>query len=178
MSQYSLTEFLPIVKENLFPKLITQGELNCLKDIFIVRPKIKNTQKFLLSCQNGIVSTISYSGQEYILTKNIKHELLATFTDHSTLLDESYLELLIGPLNTYYINDIFLCIDNTLEPNKKRFDKMLKLFRETIRSPYFTFNLAHLSTSVLLTEQKFIENDIFAYQMFTNQILILEHNPI
>lgn len=161
MTKYSLTDFLPIVKENYLPIIFSQGQFNNLNEILYIRPKIENTKPFLMSCQHGIISCLSFDGFEYNIPKMIKNQLLEKFQDHQFILNDSFLEILIGPLNTFILNDIFLDTNEIIEPTRKRFTKLLKLFRESKTCSEYSFNLPQLVSSVEYLNQKLETFNIF-----------------
>lgn len=177
MIKYSLTDFLPIVKKNLEPQEYTQGQFNLLNEVLYIRPKLVNNQSFLMSCQNGIISCYSYDGFEYIIPKNVRNNFIQNFQDHQYILDDSFFELQIGPLNTFIFNDVFLNfsdgIEYKMEPSRKRFTKLLKLFRETKSCSEYSFNLPQIVSSVNYCNQKLETFDVFHLLEPINKIVIL-----
>lgn len=177
MTKYSLTDFLPIVKEKLNPQEYTQGQFNNLNEVLYIRPKLENHNSFLMSCQNGIISCYSYDGYEYIIPKNVRNNFIQNFQNHFYILKDSFFELQIGSINTFVFNDVFLNFSENneyiMEPARKRFTKLLKLFRESESCSDYSFNFPQIVSSINYCNQKLENYDVFHLLEPTNKIVIL-----
>ncbi len=179
MYQLTLTELLSVVKTNLESQIYTQGQFNNLNEVIYLRRKIPNTFPFLLTCRNGLVSCISFDGFEYNVPKNVRNALLNNFSNHETFMQEFAFEMLVGPVNTFFLNDIFLDkkesqeLEYSMQSSRQRFTLMLKLFRETLRSESYSFNLPKIDSSINYvnnTYMKLQEYDTFHFMLPSNKI--------
>ena len=159
MANTSITDFLSLYSENFNPKLLSKSQLKDLNDIMYIR-SISLGTKYFLFFNEGIISLLDVNNNSLPLSRFIRNEFHDIFKDLFILLDNRVCEVIVSTdvANSIFIQDIFnLNQENPFDVSKIRFNLLHKLFRETKKSQFFSFNLPSIQFVSLYIEK--VEED-------------------